>query len=248
MRACRGDLIAFVDADDIWEPDKLAVQMDALGRFPQAGTVISDEYLFDEAVFCSSGMSKASFHDALDTESACMAKPVSWLLKESFVSTSSVLVRSEVAARAGFFHEGLQIGEDRDYWLRLALLADLLYVPRTLVGKRENHGLNLSSISQLKWARGLLQVLSRHDNSATREKIRQEGENPDQLFGENYLRFTEIFWYADALKEARQAFRLSQANGVANPARLRLSLAMPDGLILLLKHLKSRLPRAAGEG
>jgi glycosyltransferase involved in cell wall biosynthesis len=40
IRSARGDLVAFLDADDVWLPDKLARQTDVLERFPDAAMVM----------------------------------------------------------------------------------------------------------------------------------------------------------------------------------------------------------------
>jgi len=42
IRESRGDLIAFLDSDDVWLPHKLALQLECLDRFPKAGMVWTD--------------------------------------------------------------------------------------------------------------------------------------------------------------------------------------------------------------
>ena len=44
IRETRGDLIAFLDADDRWLPDKLARQLAHLRRYPAAGLVTGGEW------------------------------------------------------------------------------------------------------------------------------------------------------------------------------------------------------------
>lgn len=44
----RGDLIAFLDGDDGWLPDKLALQLEHLHRHPSAGLVTGGEWLVFE--------------------------------------------------------------------------------------------------------------------------------------------------------------------------------------------------------
>ena len=48
VRAARGELIALLDGDDIWEPEKLAIQVEAAIINPQAGLIAVDGVEFDE--------------------------------------------------------------------------------------------------------------------------------------------------------------------------------------------------------
>ncbi len=48
MKACKGTYIAFLDADDIWEVDKLEKQIKVLEASPEIGWVFSDMQAFDD--------------------------------------------------------------------------------------------------------------------------------------------------------------------------------------------------------
>src|SRR5262245_66679199 len=47
VRLARGDLLAFLDGDDVWERDKLAHQVAAARQHPHAGMVVVDGVQFD---------------------------------------------------------------------------------------------------------------------------------------------------------------------------------------------------------
>ena len=49
IREARGGWVAFQDSDDLWNPEKLEVQMAALARYPDAGWCISGFSVIDEA-------------------------------------------------------------------------------------------------------------------------------------------------------------------------------------------------------
>ena len=46
LRVARGELVAFLDDDDLWLPGKLDAELNALERFPEADGVVSDSLQF----------------------------------------------------------------------------------------------------------------------------------------------------------------------------------------------------------
>src|SRR5215472_11782458 len=46
VRSAKGELIAFLDGDDLWEPDKLAVQVAAYQAHPRSGLIAVDASMF----------------------------------------------------------------------------------------------------------------------------------------------------------------------------------------------------------
>ena len=109
LELAEGDILAFLDADDLWLPAHLATLLPGLVR--GHALVFSAIELWDAATRRSLG--------AYCPAPALLATPRRGLFVRSIIQTSScVALPRRIAARTGRFDESLQIGEDRDYWFR----------------------------------------------------------------------------------------------------------------------------------
>lgn len=108
----RGAYIAFLDADDCWEPDKLEKQVSLLERNPNLGMVFTDAVGFDEnGLLPRMGRKKSLL---LDGDVACN------IFMYSGVGTPSVMVPRMVFDKVGVFDEQLFLAEDDNMWIRIA--------------------------------------------------------------------------------------------------------------------------------
>ncbi|NEO69724.1 glycosyltransferase [Moorena sp. SIO3H5] len=121
IRRSRGEFITFIDADDLWKPDKLELQLAALEKKPEAGVAYSWTAFIDEN-------SKFLF----------AWQPLYWednvypqLLIRNFISSgSNIMVKRKYIEAAGEFDPSLKSVEDWDYYLRLAALCPFVLVPK----------------------------------------------------------------------------------------------------------------------
>ena len=111
IAATTAPLIAFLDADDWWAPEKLAAQVAALESHP--GT----DVVYTAAMMVTEGTGAMALDPAVVEGDAVP----SLLLRNSIPgSASSVMVRRALVDRVGGFDETVRYAEDWEYWLRLA--------------------------------------------------------------------------------------------------------------------------------
>ncbi len=106
-----GEYISFIDADDLWTPDKLESQLRALQENSQAAVAYSwTNHIDQSGQFFRPG-----------PQSNFTGDVYARLLLNDFVgSGSNPLIRRQALAEVGGFDESLSNAHDWDMWLRLA--------------------------------------------------------------------------------------------------------------------------------
>jgi glycosyltransferase involved in cell wall biosynthesis len=130
----RGRLVAFLDADDAWEPTKLERQVALFDANPEVGVVFCKRSLMDEAGNCIPGKPTSGFPTG---------RVLPQMFTQNFVCFSSCVVRREVFSHVGGFDPEWDLSIDYDLWLRVAKFYRFDFVGEELVRYRTGHG-NLS--------------------------------------------------------------------------------------------------------
>ena len=134
LRLAQGEIVAFLDSDNVWRPDHLERLVGALERHPDAD-------LAHERPFVGRRASKAE---------RVMTHVRTLLVGNLIPQISGVAVRRDAALAAGGFNERMNLGEDADLWLRLALQGRrFVGVPGSSVRKRR---LSRSSVIDVRRA------------------------------------------------------------------------------------------------
>ncbi len=143
----RGDWIAFLDADDVWHPDKLAAAVALTG--PGVVCVHPAYYKFGAA---SGVVDRSSLPPAVRYRPA-------YLALHNFLLPSTALVRRDVRAR---FPTDTCHGEDLIFFLELLREGEFRAVPAPLTGHRCHRGAqSASTLSDLRWRQSIDRWLSR---------------------------------------------------------------------------------------
>jgi glycosyltransferase involved in cell wall biosynthesis len=121
--------IAFMDADDISVPERLAVQVTYLGKHSEIGAVSGWYQTID-----ASGNNQDSIH-RLPSQHAEIEREMT---KHCSLSFPALLVRKAVLDIVGIFNEGLQSAIDYEYFLRLLPVTNVANIPALLLYHRRH--------------------------------------------------------------------------------------------------------------
>jgi len=131
IRAARGDLIAFLDADDEWLPEKLARQVEYMASHPEIDLVYTlIEQIDDDGRVIGIRPLQRGHDD------------YAHLFHSNRIPTSSVLARREALLGAGLFDESIRVTQDYDMWLRIAARGRFAGIPETLARYRYRAGIS----------------------------------------------------------------------------------------------------------
>lgn len=125
IRQATGEYVAFLDADDIWLPEKLSRQLAALDASPEAAMCVTG-YVEMQA----DGRTKSYVEHQRRLHRGCLLKN---LFLRGRLCLPSVVARRSLFERVGLFEESLYIAEDWNLWLRVAANERVLLIPDPLV-------------------------------------------------------------------------------------------------------------------
>ncbi|QOC22007.1 glycosyltransferase [Wenzhouxiangella sp. AB-CW3] len=106
-----GELIAFLDADDRWLPDKIAAQVGIYQADPDVGLIHCGFDFVDQHGTALPDWPRRSRLDQGDV--------LLEFLCDFFLITSAVMVPRKVLEKVGGFDETLKVGEDNELFLRI---------------------------------------------------------------------------------------------------------------------------------
>jgi hypothetical protein len=127
IRLARGSLVAFIDSDNRWLPDHLAVLTDVLRRHP-------------EAVLASTCRGYATVGTQAAEDAEVVDALPDLLLNNDVGYVSGTAARRDALLAAGGFDDRLSVAEDSELWLRLAMRGPIAFVRRRTVVRQTTLG------------------------------------------------------------------------------------------------------------
>ncbi|HJQ68938.1 MAG TPA: glycosyltransferase family A protein [Blastocatellia bacterium] len=133
-----GRFVAFLDADDYWEPNHLAEQIGFIDRDPRVDLVYADASLMN-----GSHMADRTFMEEIPSSGEVTLEGL--LDERCTVLLSSVVARRQTVMDAGMFDERLRYAEDYDLWLRMARAGGRLAYQRKVLLNKRRHAESLTA-------------------------------------------------------------------------------------------------------
>lgn len=231
-----GKYIAFLDADDMWLPDKLETQVQFLENQPESALCFT-QFLFINEQGIVTGKAGIPFKSGSDQFFR--------LLEGNFIANSTVMVPRIVFDKVGFFDETLPAfgSEDWDMWLRIARNYPIRFVHKPLTLYRI-HGYNTSLDRMCLSAEAVLQKLF-SDPTFPAGIVR----NKKRIYAHIYLGFSETYLKLNQKKRAVEywwrALRLYPKMMWQTQRGLwaTLKLILPNAVVANLSKLRLKLQR-----
>lgn len=235
-RAARGELVAFLDADDRWQPEKLARQVALFAANSRLGLVYTAAAVID----ASGRVLRVS-----SCPHGGRGQIYPLLAVRNMMVGSSVMARRAAIAEAGWYDEELTSIENWDLWIRIARRweVDCVDEPLTLYRVHER---NRSADVELR-RRNIFRILEKTHDPTDRspEALRLRR---DAYFNAYYVVLG--MGYFDRLEMGAAACALARAfllQPRADVARLLLTSLLGRRLYLTLRGIKEHVTGASDD-
>jgi teichuronic acid biosynthesis glycosyltransferase TuaG len=147
----KGEWIAFLDSDDEWVPEKLAIQVEYCKSHPDVGLVCSNAEVYQDSEFKKLFFKDENIHDTL----------YSLFLYSNFIITSSVLVKRDLLHSIGWFSEDptLRGIEDFDLWVKICYDNLFHYLDQPLLKYKDQPLQSIrSEVANDQYIKGMLAI------------------------------------------------------------------------------------------
>jgi glycosyltransferase involved in cell wall biosynthesis len=246
IKSASSDIIAFLDADDRWLPEKTARQLKIFADNPHAGLVATDRTDIDAhgQILLDSLFKKQGLYSLfVDLNGHPIPAALSRLVQVNFIPTSSAMVLKAALEKVGDFDTSIRYGEDLELWARLAAEYDIVCLPDVLIHYRQ-HGNNATQATE-KLLLDMVRVM-KNIRAWGAVALHKEGLNIDKVIARSLWELG--YWYFTSPEPQRvpgRARALFLESFREDPSLRALSYAglslMPSCMINPLRRIKQKI-------
>jgi hypothetical protein len=254
LAAARGDYVALLDHDDLWRPEKLAVQVEVASRHPASGMIVCDGVEFEGDTIVSPHLLSRAHRDALDrSPDGEVTGPIYWdLIRGDVIKCpAQTFIPRAVTERVGPLSSARNEATDFDYYLRISReypvtvhrhsLVRWRYLPTSRSGPAERRMLQWGMLMSPVMAREARRGPPEHRpvvRAALRALVRRHAREAYYYGRRHDLAF--------ARASLRQVMRHAPLD--AHALAYLAACSVPDSVATLAGRAWRRLARRAGRG
>ena len=236
------EIIAFLDADDVWLPQKVENQVQVFLSHPEVALVAADRMEIDAqgGLLLDSLFKKQGLHELFaELGGGPIPQVLSRLVQVNFIPTSSAMVRKSALGQVGVFDTAIRYGEDLELWARIAAQYGIACLPQVLIRYRQ-HGNNATQATE-KLLLDMVRVMQRI-RSWGGASLRKEGLIADKAVAQALWELGYWYFSSSSPQRARAPFLESFRESPSARALLYAGLSMaPPGAIANLRRLKQKI-------
>lgn len=230
----KGDYVAFMDADDVWAPQKIQRQVQHLRDHPAVGLVYTEGMTITK-----DGKKIAPFDYSKEFTGKCFDQ----LFLRNNIIGSSVMVRKRVLDDVGAFTPQLRACENWELWTRISRKYELDFIDEELAYYRQ-HGNNMSR--NIDWMIENRLKAIRHNHEQYKNVVANERALTNEAYFMAYRGFGGVYLGNLELSKARRYIALAIKH---KPTSWRcyvwfLQACLGRGVLVFLRGAKEKMSSA----
>ncbi len=164
IREASGELLAFLDGDDLWEPDKLECQVAAAREHPESGLIVVDGVQFVGSRIRNKSLLAPPYANLLRRVGTLTQNCYAQIVRRNLISTTSqVMIPRAVFKTVDLSDPAFPVCSDWDLYIRIAERFPVTFLSRKLVRWRylETSASGPEHLRQIRWGMDDIEVLKK---------------------------------------------------------------------------------------